>query len=283
VILGLFILATGTFDYSQLPDLNSSKKLIIINRAGESKRGNQMDVARVQSAAKGGASMDHKAPEASMMFSAPVECHLCAEVQSRLFPKQYSAAYGVESRICYETEDLFVVPSVSPLSSGHVLILPREHLTRLSDLPEASLRELYDCVDFVERRLSVRFGSSLYFFEHGVKRGQMACGIDHAHLHVVNLPGHIIATVERDVSHRFPSDADGTLHEVLRAGASRRNESYLVHGQAVGSLCIAFNEHVPSQYVRRRIAKASGRSDWDWKLVYGRPEFLDTCDAFNFA
>jgi len=226
--------------------------------------------------------MDSRAPHAFIASANTMDCCICAELRSQQFPKDYSGAYGVDARICYETADLVVVPSVSPVSAGHVLILPRAHVTRLADLPKALLEQLSDCVRYVEQRLCARFGSSLYSIEHGVTVGQVACGIDHAHLHVISLRGDIIAAVEREVEDQFPQDSEGTLPEVLTIAASRQ-ESYLLHGPSAGVVRIAFSEQIPSQYMRRLIAKASTQSDWDWKRLYGRLEFLATRDAFDRA
>jgi diadenosine tetraphosphate (Ap4A) HIT family hydrolase len=206
-------------------------------------------------------------------------CCFCTEAHSGRFSEDLSQVYDVESRISYETEDLVVVPSVSPLAPGHVLILPRAHVTRLSDLPDSLAWQLSDCIGTVRYRLSRRFGPTHYFMEHGVPTGQVACGVDHAHLHIIPLPSETITAVELEVERDFPRHAHGALSEVLKIASFRIGKSYVLHGPGMDSLAIGFADQIPSQYMRRLIARARRNSEWDWKLLYGRADFLATLEV----
>ncbi|MBZ5610322.1 MAG: HIT domain-containing protein [Acidobacteriia bacterium] len=139
------------------------------------------------------------------MNSRTSQCCICAEIVTGEFPLNYRHAYPIDSRICLETKDFVVFPSVSPMSGGHVLLLPRVHVTRLADLPDGQCQQLRLCVDQATDRLRERFGQTCYLFEHGVATGGTACGIDHAHLHLLPLATNIAYSIEAQVEADFPT------------------------------------------------------------------------------
>ena len=153
--------------------------------------------------------------------------------------------------------------------------------TRLADLPVAPHPALSSCVRFVLERLSEQFGPDLYLFEHGVTSGGVACGIDHAHLHVLPHPPEIVESVERQTEVDFPTHRRGSLIDAISIRALERDQSYLLHGSNIGSIQISFSDQIPSQYMRRLVAVTRRRPDWDWKLLSGRAEFLSTREAFR--
>src|SRR5260370_16477170 len=215
--------------------------------------------------------------------NAALKCCLCEEISSKTFPDQYRSAYPVESRICHETGEFVVLPTLSPLCAGHVLILPRQHVTNLAALPEPALQALLVCAKSTVSRLAEHFGSDLYFFEHGVPGAGLACGIDHAHLHVLPMSANTTSEVESRIETDFPAqDADG-LVQSLSLSAQVETTSYLLHCPTLHSMRMSFTKRIPSQYMRRLIADVEHRSEWDWKLLTGRPEFLATCTAFKHA
>jgi serine/threonine protein kinase len=66
---------------------------------------------------------------AAIRNQAPLDCCLCEEISSGAFPRQYQEVYPVNSRICLNTGEFVALPTLSPLSPGHVLILPQNHVT----------------------------------------------------------------------------------------------------------------------------------------------------------
>ncbi len=212
-----------------------------------------------------------------------LNCCLCEELSSKAFPGQYRSAYPVDSRICYETDEFVVLPTLSPLCAGHVLILPRRHVTNLATLPETARNALLVCARSTVRCLTEHFGSDMYFFEHGVSGAGLACGIDHAHLHVLPLSAITADMVESRVEADFSThDADG-LCQVLTLAGRIGAMSYLLHGDSLDSIRISLAGAIPSQYMRRLIAEVECRGDWDWKLLSAPSEFASTCGAFKHA
>ena len=214
---------------------------------------------------------------------AAFSCCLCEEISSRTFPDQYRGAYPVSSRICHETDEFVVLPTLSPLCAGHVLILPRRHVTNLATLSEPARRALLVCAESTMTVLAGHFGSDLYLFEHGVVGAGLACGIDHAHLHILPLSATTADAVELRIETDFPSHDSSSLIQGLSLANQVKATSYLLHGASLDSMRMSLHQSIPSQYMRHLIAQVEGRTQWDWKLLSARPEFLSTCSAFKHA
>ena len=58
-------------------------------------------------------------------------CCICSEISSGKFPSKYYSFYPVNNRICLENEQFIVVPSISPIVEGHLLIFPKYHIKNL--------------------------------------------------------------------------------------------------------------------------------------------------------
>src|SRR5712672_1684676 len=197
-------------------------------------------------------------------------CCLCQEIASGQFPTQYRTAYSIESRVSSLGDDFVALPTLSPLNAGHVLVLPRRHVSSLADLPESSWQTLLSCVRSTVTQLEKTFSVPFYFFEHGARTIGHSCGIDHAHLHILPLAAGIADTVRLRIQDDFPTYEQGTFIDALFLAAGNAGQPYLLQGVELGSMDIAFDARIPSQYVRQLIANVQGTPYWDWKLLNGR-------------
>lgn len=204
-----------------------------------------------------------------------VRCCFCSEISSRLFPVELQQVYGERaSRICHETRDFVVFPSVSPLTAGHLLVVSQRHVHSFADLPLASRQEAQALVEGLGRHLAAAFAQPAYIFEHGVPvHGGNACGVDHAHVHVLPLPGDIASEVQARVNEDFPASAHGPLLEVLELVSAERNESYLIYGDSSSELAVCAGRDIRSQYMREIIAGLMGSRRYDWKGLYNADAF----------
>ncbi len=82
-------------------------------------------------------------------------------------------------------EHHFVVLNIYPYNSGHLMIVPYAHVSRLQDLPEASFPEMGRLAARAERALAEIYRAE--GMNVGMNLGRFAgAGIaDHLHLHVV--------------------------------------------------------------------------------------------------
>jgi len=167
---------------------------------------------------------------------------------------------GLPSRLqdtpLWKSQNFVVLPSVGPLTLGHVLVVSREHCTSLSSMGFAALRE-YDSLRKYVARMDGLYKGNLLQAEHGAasdKRG----GTCIVHAHVNWLPQ----------SARFSRIIEGVLPKIpgIRGVSSLTNVSgpYIMV-RVDGSRPKVYDAtNSPSQLVRRLICESSGRDDWDW-------------------
>lgn len=105
------------------------------------------------------------------------ECVFCAIAGGR-----------APASVVHEDDDLLVIADLRPVTTGHLLVLPRQHYEGLSDLPTELGRRLFQVGQRMAaalRRSGVRCDGVNLFLADGVAANQE---IPHVHLHV--LPRH---------------------------------------------------------------------------------------------
>lgn len=195
-------------------------------------------------------------------------------------PQEFQNASGLRSRLLHATADFVSLPSVSPLAPGHLLVLPRRHVSSLLQLPLLA-DELVALVATLRRQLEARFGPTV-LFEHGVGVGSAGgCGVDHAHLHIIPLARTVAANVRSTTIAEFGHAPNNTLTSLLANHDA--GTSYLFLGHSLDSLEFWSSEKIPSQFVRRVIATATHKQHWNWREHFGWDEFIETWEAFDPA
>ncbi|SIR02453.1 HIT family protein [Aquipseudomonas alcaligenes] len=95
-------------------------------------------------------------------------------------------AAGAESSArVYEDEHCFAFMDIHPLGQGHVLLIPRQHVEKLDQLPAATRRHLYQVFDELlaaQRRAGFGIEGSHLIVNDGKASNQH---IPHAHLHLI--------------------------------------------------------------------------------------------------
>jgi diadenosine tetraphosphate (Ap4A) HIT family hydrolase len=208
----------------------------------------------------------------------PEHCSLCAELSGEGDPLHVRMiASAPPSRVLAETANFVVVPSLGPLATGHVMVVPRRHRLAVLAMPAAQVIECEGLVDRCVRRLKALYRSNVVVFEHGSARGAEgysgAC-VEHAHLHVVPGPREFVARAQRDFA---PWEAAMNLRDL---DAPSSDEAYLLVGCDPGRFAYHLHRRpgpVPSQFLRQLYACLVGRSDaWDWRQFPGPDAFLRT-------
>jgi len=87
--------------------------------------------------------------------------------------------------VVYEGRQFFVILNKFPYNSGHVMVVPRRHVGRLSDLEPAEVVELGELAQGCERALAEAYAP--HGFNMGLNLGKPAGAgvLGHLHLHVV--------------------------------------------------------------------------------------------------
>lgn len=187
--------------------------------------------------------------------SAP-ECVFC--------PDHLAASTSDFDEVVSVSDDAFVVPALGMMVPGYFLAVTHVHVQSLASLSSATATTLYNWVLEQCTRLAPLFGEYLVV-EHGSCPGVMSGScIDHAHLHLVPLADQIgdLLLVEPGVNWRI-IDAPSAL-------AGERNRGYvsLYHR---GDYYVAHDVRLPSQWLRRIMARELALPVWDWALDFGRP------------
>lgn len=92
--------------------------------------------------------------------------------------------YDVQSMYFYEDDDFSVSPDLSPLVTGHLLVIPARHFASFGEITDTAILERMRHV--AENLLG---SNDLLIFEHGaVLEGEGGASVDHAHLHVMPRP-----------------------------------------------------------------------------------------------
>ena len=192
-------------------------------------------------------------------------CHLCAQIAGDAADDLLHGHLhrdGYQRTLCRETAEFAVIPSIGPLVTGHVLVIPRRHMRSFVRLSVREREAGEDLAAGMARALASTLARRVHRFEHGSSRygGVIACSVEHAHLHLV------------------PSDVDvwplienaGTWIELgSRSLASVAGDfEYLMYEHPDGTRLVWITDDVPipSQFMRRAFAAALGAPDrWDWR------------------
>jgi len=179
-------------------------------------------------------------------------------------------------RILLESGPFVVVPSLGPLTVGHVLIVPREHYLSVGGLPPRLMEQLASVYLAVWDFLEDKFGQCMAF-EHGCAEGGKRGGacVDHAHVHL--LPAGCALAQRLEAIGRPGVIAD--LTELAQWHAD--GEAYLFYESRDRVKRVWSVGAIPSQLLRMLIAGELGVGDrWDWRADFGIGTFRSTIELF---
>ena len=152
-------------------------------------------------------------------------CSYCAEqvrdFENSFYLKKIYPISKIECRNIIETKNFIVVPTIGPLTPGHILIIPKQHVTSIQCLSKDYIDEAHDILKKITTAIKI-FSPHLFIFEHGFKDPTLSINscVDHAHIHVLPLPTPYIPQIPAKAikkSYLCPLDAlqKETLNEYL--------------------------------------------------------------------
>lgn len=212
----------------------------------------------------------------------PTRCEFCEELINHHFSR-FNKIYGksYKTRILAERDGLVVLPTIGQLFKCSLLIMPVIHYETMAQLPVSNLKGLISLLADLENKIRP-FGTPI-LFEHGAKcKTGAGCGIYHAHLHLVPVPGEIRWT---DV---LP-DREWCTTNLLEAYARLRgSDNYLIFRDITGTYVgmepiVQSSYHFQSQYFRRVIADHFAlEMPWDWREYdFKEPWLIEAIDLFG--
>lgn len=202
------------------------------------------------------------------------DCVFCRELggsRETNFSKRYPE---IASRIVGETTSLVAFPCIGQIGPGHFLVAPKTHISTLRNawnrIPELH-EELNALLTHVHSLFEVDPKDSLYF-EHGALCPQDGgCGIYHAHMHVIPSVGNV------DLTHNF-SKQRLPHHLSIESALSSVNVDgcYLFFGSFVhGFFSQNLTSPLPSQTLRKLVARELSNRVWDWREAGREDGVLD--------
>jgi diadenosine tetraphosphate (Ap4A) HIT family hydrolase len=207
--------------------------------------------------------------------SKDVGCEFCDEFAGGI-SNSFSTLYGNTGRIILSSENFNVIPTIGQIVDGYLLIVPKAHYRALADLPTGLREELKALMRVFHAASEAGYGTHV-MFEHGTRTSSSGgCGIAHAHMHIVPLaqlndpieimkctyPFKIIESFEQIAEEPFGS-------------------SYLYYEDTSLKKHVFQTDYLPSQYVRRLVARAVGSEDWDWRDAKQEKRLADTIAFFS--
>ncbi len=90
----------------------------------------------------------------------------------------------IPSKIIFENNLNLAFLDISPISKGHVIVIPKNHYSNLEDIPEYELTELYKVVKF----LAIKIHEKLKIDGYNILQNNFeAAGqvIQHFHVHII--------------------------------------------------------------------------------------------------
>lgn len=188
-----------------------------------------------------------------------VHCPFCRELQSGKLPDFCDVQ--IDSRILYETGRFVVIPDISPLVPGHVMIVPKAHILCYGAIEAAAWDEFLGIVNATRSALREHYGPSV-LLEHGTSsRDDVADHVSHAHLHLVPAAIDI-----REALRDFNTTTIANLSDLSSWAA--RDEEYIYFESSAGERVVADRiSGMKRLFFRRHIARQIGLPDplWDWR------------------
>jgi diadenosine tetraphosphate (Ap4A) HIT family hydrolase len=211
-----------------------------------------------------------------------VTCEFCAEFSGDC--SRFRRIYGLGvRRIVRSYGEVVVIPTIGQMFPASMLVVPTQHVETTAEAGASVLEQ----VDHALRDLSGRLAhlGRVLVFEHGARRcTKSGCGVYHAHIHVLPLPGHVSSEVflPNTIARRGRS-----LSAAL--GQLADSENYFLCQDTYGRVAFCDAKVDPdapwltSQFGRRTLAAHFGlRCDWDWRsYLQPEPGLLDALRLFG--
>ena len=134
------------------------------------------------------------------------QCSICNELNKKIIDNLYFLQMkeiyeecNVKSRILYEDEHFYVIPTLGPISECHLLIIPKVHVCSFALLSDKQLIKADELIKKVRNVVNKVYGCSIVF-EHGTlnEKMQSSASCNHAHMHVVSCDKSIIPFLKKD-------------------------------------------------------------------------------------
>ncbi|MCL5970911.1 MAG: HIT family protein [Patescibacteria group bacterium] len=162
----------------------------------------------------------------------------------------------------YETKNFWVVCDVNPLIEGHILIIPKLHLSCIGEYPENLFVEFLKLYTGFSTFLKKEYGK-ISTFEHG-KIGQT---VFHSHVHLLPYAGKLEDIIPEGLTYLTKISSLNSLKNIYR-----KDKAYLFFSIDDNLWSVDIKLGKPG-FFRDRFAKALGSAQrGNWKKMYQSPK-----------
>jgi len=163
-----------------------------------------------------------------------------------------------------KTNNFWIICDVHPLTEGHILIIPKEHLSCVGEYSNNLLAEFVKLYHQCSGFLNAEYGS-VATFEHG-KIGQT---VFHSHVHLFPFRGNESAIVSEGKDKLKHLNSISQLREIFM-----KDGQYLFFSINNKAWVVDISIGVP-RFFRDRFAKALGTSErGDWKKMHQNKKIM---------
>ena len=176
--------------------------------------------------------------------------------------------YNVPEMYFYEDNDFTISPDLSPLVTGHLLVIPTHHFASFGEVEDVTMLSRFRTVS--EKLLGTK---DLLVFEHGaVIEGEGGASVDHAHMHIMPRPNNMTA----ELIDEYISQSDCVTSSKVLAPQEVLHKFYLdkqpyIYYEIQGKR-FAYPAHVlPHQFLRMMLQPYCQLS-YNWRITYSMVE-----------
>jgi len=196
-------------------------------------------------------------------------CTICGEFygwqESNLFAHLFGES--LKSRVLAKNKSLTIIPSLGPITQGHLLICSNKHFLSLADGFNRGLEEIEikSAMHTVRSWLEKYFQLPVIAFEHGSVVGgdrSSAC-VEHAHLHMLPLPKNLTNWLDLKDNQwtQIEKTTDLAIWEAEQTDYLFYEDTHGFKWTRPASL------NYSSQFFRRQLSRALNQpSSFDWRI-----------------
>ncbi len=191
------------------------------------------------------------------------DCNLCLEINGTSAPElmgDYGSLVSSGKNRILESENFVVIPSVGPLNSSHVMLVPKFHANNFAVMSTSEIREGMSLLDRLDEYARRHFGSPLVFFESGAGRLSSHAGgcIIHAHIHCL--------LESEEFQRRLMDEVVFSAIPAMDYSCIDGDHGYLWFKDSSGMTRVCNRPMLPSQFMRYLYALCGKNSlMWNWR------------------
>lgn len=197
----------------------------------------------------------------NMLIDSEEECVICDELRGKQgLSSLVEFPPAREPHVMAETSGLVLLHDISPIVSGHCLIVTKAHVFSFAEADNCIWDE-FNYIKQIAIESSMINEEGYFFFEHGVNSKSPKAGcVMHAHIHMIPRSLNVV--------HYLRLAASGPLHVGpinMRQVLPKDGSEYLYYEDMHGEGCMVVSpDNLQRQFIRFVVAQELDLFKWDW-------------------